>query len=126
MTGTLAIHFYIKGYVIILEVDDLQTAKLLCLQTHYQFTKQKPFPSLCTPCQRKFLLFESISLSTHVGSGKKEGNFVGMAENTALIKVILPPESILPFQPANLFRTFSINNNHLIFLSLPMVSDSPK
>ena len=50
-----------------------------------------------------------------------------MTEKTALIIVIFPlRESNQPFQPANLFRTFSMSGNERDLLRLPVASAKPK
>ena len=98
----------------------------LRLQSYFQFTKQKLFPSLWVPFHRNFLLRESISfhLSWKRGKDKK---YVRMAEKATLIIVILPPrESNFSFQPANLFYILSMSGLHCSFLRFPIVSDNPK
>ena len=44
----------------------------LCLQTSFQLTREKTVMSSCTPLQRNIFLRESMSLFTHLRSGKKE------------------------------------------------------
>jgi len=60
------------------------------------------------------------SLSTHLGSGKKDKKYMGMADKTILIIVILPPSETL--YSANFLCIISTSGLHCGLLSLPIVS----
>ena len=98
-----------------------------CVCKRFQFTKQKSLLSFCVPPHKKNLLSESISLSTYLGSKKKDRKYIGMVKRTTLIRVILlPRDRRLPFQPANRFWILSMSGLHCNFLCLPGVSSNPK
>jgi len=101
-------HHYLRSSVL-LKFLRLMTPKLsnsLCLRTLFQFTTQKPFPSFC------------ISLSTYLGSRKKDIKYIGTADMTMLIIVILlPSDRSLPFYPANLLCIHSMSDLHCTLAS---------
>jgi len=98
----------------------------LFLHTRFQLTRQKAFPSFCESPHKNFRHKESTFLST-LESVKEDMKYVGMADNTTLSIVILPPRvSRLPLHPATLFCILYMSGLQCIFLSLPLVSGNPR
>jgi len=93
------------------------------LQTHFQFTKLRPFPALWIPLQRILPLRESISVSTHLG---KKGNKLEWQLKPRWSWWSSSQESNFPFQPANFFCTLSISIVHSTFLRLPTARGNPR